>query len=987
MATYYFELKDDKKPDGTKKNTVAHLEYINREGAYKDADEQEFVKKIIGTNFITSRKIADAYNGKYALMYQTDNFGAIANTPKGIAVTENPTETTLAIALMIANETMEQQPLVIRGSKNFREKILTAAARSNLDVTFDSREMQAEFQRKKEQFERGRRRFIERGGRYARSGEFAQSRPQPTSRRKVGDVTQSGLRLPTLSERNMARPESERTDVLLQGDESHKLDKHGAGLYPNVRRDLGREQRELAEKSAKIILDRIAKNSEQVFAASHAQYINRESYFAKRGGVVFTGHRLPKWANGSAKEFFAAADRHESKKNYRYREIIFSLPNELTTEKQYRQVIDAFLKKNLSNHYYAYAVHEKTGLMSDEERHPHIHIMFSERIVDDIENGNERTAGNFFSRSAPQKKDMPIPSFEERRNHGAPKDVRWKNKYHLIKIRKDYADITNAVLKKNGFSVRIDPRTLKEQRAEALRNGDEFTAKILDRNAEQRLGVITPENYKNPLVERTKQARKAQQKFQSAAYAADKTKREIEELEAKDEAQKNLLAAKNLLDAKELAQQVRQSPLVKELCQTLTEAINEVNLCKQRLVTAEEAEEKATLEYLTADEKKLWHDYKKITNEKANLEKFCQTLEKPQDYNDNDLRAYKKIIADTQTKITELSKEIFDAAPQFTTIQKKVAAPGCRKNIERAAHNILQANAADRQKFAEANRQLATAVDELRQAVFNEEMNLDQQEFLSAREVYDILRHRYTTLKDEQKNLNREYKTLEKQVISTNRALAMAENIFSKGAWKKYRGAERKYKKQSELIVKKRRVAALTGKLWQEEPTLRAKEAELAAMRRSLDVEYARLKKMCQTPAAQVKIQTIATGILRKNAKIAERYKEVDKQRKICREQIAQVKEKMTAVYGRMSDERATTKYRVKEPLASGTPTQKFIPAQKFTSYERASIIANAIGGEPRAVQLVATSDGSALEVKKDWNLMTELDKDEERMKALQQLI
>ena len=235
--------------------------------------------------------------------------------------------------------------------------------------------------------------------------------------------------------------------------------------------------------------------------------------------------------------------------------------------------------------------------------------------------------------------------------------------------------------------------------------------------------------------------------------------------------------------------------------------------------------------------------------------------------------------------------------------------------------------------------------------------------------------------------MNREYKTLDKQVISTNRAMAMAENIFAKGAWKNHREAERKYRKQEKLLDNKREMAIISGQWEQESPKIQAEEAKLAAMRKNLDAEYAQLKKMCQTPAAQKKIQTIATGILRKNAKIAARYKDVEKQRKICKEQLTQVKEKMTAVYGRMSGERATTKYRVKEPIASGTTTQKYTPTQKFSPYERASIIADAISGEPRAVQLVATSDGSALEVKKDWNLMTELDKDEERMKALQQLI
>ena len=42
-----------------------------------------------------------------------------------------------------------------------------------------------------------------------------------------------------------------------------------------------------------------------------------------------------------------------------------------------------------------------------------------------------------------------------------------------------------------------------------------------------------------------------------------------------------------------------------------------------------------------------------------------------------------------------------------------------------------------------------------------------------------------------------------------------------------------------------------------------------------------------------------------------------------------------------------------------------------------ASIIADAILQEPHAVELVARSTGNNLEMEKDWELMSELDKDE----------
>ena len=48
-----------------------------------------------------------------------------------------------------------------------------------------------------------------------------------------------------------------------------------------------------------------------------------------------------------------------------------------------------------------------------------------------------------------------------------------------------------------------------------------------------------------------------------------------------------------------------------------------------------------------------------------------------------------------------------------------------------------------------------------------------------------------------------------------------------------------------------------------------------------------------------------------------------------------------------------------------------------LTKNQVASLIADAILFEPEAVQLVARSDGNNLEMEKDWEMMSEFDKDE----------
>ena len=64
-----------------------------------------------------------------------------------------------------------------------------------------------------------------------------------------------------------------------------------------------------------------------------------------------------------------------------------------------------------------------------------------------------------------------------------------------------------------------------------------------------------------------------------------------------------------------------------------------------------------------------------------------------------------------------------------------------------------------------------------------------------------------------------------------------------------------------------------------------------------------------------------------------------------------------------LKSERHSTFYKVSE--------------SKYSDKTAAALIADAILREPQAVQLVARSSGNNLEMEKDWELMSDLDKDE----------
>ena len=255
---------------------------------------------------------------------------------------------------------------------------------------------------------------------------------------------------------------------------------------------------------------------------SHADYINREGAQSDRNDCVFKGSQLPKWAKGSAQKFFSAATRYEDKGNVRYREIELSLPNELSLE-QNLEIVDRFIADHLSSHYYAYAIHEKVGELSGEW-HPHVHIMFSERLIDDVEKMGERPACKYFRRAAKPLKGEKVASFERRREHGAPKDKKWHNKKYLYEIRADFARIQNAVLEQNGFSIRVDHRSLKAQQAEAEKHGDNFLENLSKRMPESYIGIISAHE-EDELSKGVKRYREIIQNKQHSLFQEDMRKK------------------------------------------------------------------------------------------------------------------------------------------------------------------------------------------------------------------------------------------------------------------------------------------------------------------------------------------------------------------------------------------------------------------------------------------------------------------------------
>ena len=892
MAMYHFRIKSDKKPNGTKISAVKHVEYINREGKFSTLEQWQQKNKFVG-DFISTEKFPNAFDGQNTLLYKTDDFGSIRNSQRGIEVTQNASEETIAIALVLASQTMNHQPLIINGSEEFKKAVLKTAVLQDLPISFDDLTFQNDFLRYKE------------------------------------------------------------------------VD------YPD------------RKKFALDTANKILRHLEKTNAQSHLEYINRERAFENRGACIFHSHHLPKWAKNDPKKFFQAADKYEGVGHRRYVEIEFALPNELKTVEQYRQIIDAFIAKHLSDHYYAYAIHDKIGMLSGQ-RHPHVHIMFSERLIDDVEKIKERSAKAFFLYPARKKKDGSLPSFEEKWKRGAPKNRKWCNHQYVTELRADFANIQNEVLEQNGFSIRVDHRTLQAQKEEAEQNGDSSLARLFSRVPEKYIGVISCQDYEEPRLERLKIFRGLRERHFDLVMKLDSSTKEAEELEVKDDVQFVASRIKALIESKEYSEQKFADPFLADLKNKMLTAVAQVNKWKRVIISQHDAEEQAKLEYMAKSERELWLKYFETLGQKKQLEQFLQTLKKPDKANKEATHAYEQIASGVKNQIADLDTSLSSMKKPVEDICRRLDLPDCRNNILMVTHQILQANTHARQMLKRANIDLDKAVDDLRNALFVKTMEEPQSSF-KTREVYDLIRRQYRALKKEHEDLFVEKLHLQRQIISPQRAIFMAKNIFVHGDFKRLREEIRRYKKDEQRLAPKLLAYAKEEKEFQtrdwsvfprstflQQQYYLTKQRTLLALEKnsldqnkfSLQNKKAELETLCRQPDAAKKIEEIATGILRKNFHFVRQLEEVDNRDKEIIQRMNHAQDQMKALEERVARNKVSTRYRV---TCSDT----------LSNHQVASLIADAILMEPEAARLVARLDGNALEMEKDWELMSELDKDE----------
>ena len=703
-------------------------------------------------------------------------------------------------------------------------------------------------------------------------------------------------------------------------------------------------------------------NGQKLSAKEHADYILRIG--EEKTDLIYQDKQLPSWANGSAQKFFRAAERYEDKGNRRYKELEMSLPNELKLEENL-EIVNAFIAKHLSNHYYAYAIHEKAGAISGE-KHPHVHIMFSERLIDEVERIKERPAYKYFKRAAKPLKGEKEASFERRCEHGAPKDKKWHDKNFLTQIRADFAEIQNEVLKKYGKTIRVDHRTLDAQQLEASKNSDTFLSKLNLRVAEEYIGI-----------------QKSHSESLFVVVLKKRRSRNFQHLQSCFQEDINQTASKEF----EVREKVKQAELAARSFSSIFSAdISKLNELKRKFTTTRENIEKAQAEYLTPSELKTLQTFKESLRQIYHLENFQRAMKRPSESQIKNLAAYEEITGAITQKIASLRNSLQPL--EVERIEEKLQKPCTYRNIAIVAHQHFLASL---KIFEEMEKTSEKILNKCR--TLEEDAKPIIQDTFSLTDLKENLRHQYRALKSQQETSEDRLAELRQKVISPSRALLIAKNIFLNGNLKRLNSEKLKYEKaaknfdldfnfyqEQKFMFDNTKWGNRAEKFQQSyyltktKIELEHRKEDLNNWKTKLDEESSRLEKLSVSEESKEKIAIIAAGILRKNIPIVQNFEKEKERLKTIKENLNQTKIRLNFIL----ENPAKKKFSYKVIDSANFPGKTLEDENRIVG-----IIADAIRGENYAVQLVARSSGNNLEMEKTWELMSDLDKDEIQHKQI----
>ena len=953
MPNYHFRIKSDKRPNGKQTSAHTHCEYIQREGRYAELGNKE-LESLSYNNLITGKYPIENLPEKEMLLYSSP-YGKILVDKTGVRFMRQSTlsEETIAMGIEIARRIYGDE-LELKGRSSFVSKTMATAVKLEVPVTWSDEYQNKVMAIMKEDYENGERDFRAAGGKYIRRriadprkqtgrGRGEREFPEPHAKLDTLEaLAKRGFSLPKLPQCHMVRPEG-RSQLLLSRDENNHLLNKCRESTAHLRWYSLRARRRAIDKTVNDIMVNFQKCNDAVYASSHVQYINRESIFKKRGGCLYTANHLPRWAEGNAKKFFQAADRFERINGERYKEMEFSLPNELGLEEN-KKIVEEFVQKHLQDFYYAYAIHDKIGAMSDGERQPHVHIMFSPREIDEVERQQERPPKLFFSRANTKNPEKG----------GCAKSWKWNSadrQKYLMRLRKDCARIQNEALEKNGVNLRVDHRTIKAQREEALANGNYLLADLLNKVPEKYLGPVDPLNDDNQRVQKLKSLRASnhqrEQSIISRLMVQDAIDKDTMEEKSQDlkQRQDSIFAYEpDIEDADERAYFTEEKHKIQEMEKDMV-AVYGITLWAPKAV------EMASLDAMTTEEKELWQDLKSYGREKKEWEILKNRMVEPPGDDVEALEAYLKICPEIDKELDKINLKIHQAAAEIRPVFERLNLPHNKASILKRAAFYVNDNRLAKTEIRKLQRNMDSKLKSLDKHIKDYFVVHQKNREYSAEEVASILNANIARQETAEKRLAKDLYHMRKRVISYPRAIEMAKNNYVKGAFKQLRADKRELKKREDKLSPDERNSA-----WQE-----------------IDRREQELEAQCSTAVGRSKIEAIAAGILRKNAPIAKEYNMLSAKHRALKDSIVQTKYQSQRVEARAPLEQGN-KFRV-APSAQSSSSGGGGGSLPTPSRD-ADLISKALSGGAKEAQLVARSKPDEPD---DWMWLSEAEKDDLR--------
>ena len=177
-------------------------------------------------------------------------------------------------------------------------------------------------------------------------------------------------------------------------------------------------------------------------AAAHAEYIARDGQYQQRGGLeLVESGNMPEFAHENPHSFWEAADAHERKNGRAYTELQIALPRELAPDQRHELARET--ARELMGERFAYTLAVHTPLAKDNIEQPHMHLMFSERVVD--------------------SSTQALPEEQFFKRNGAKKDPEWNSRDKPMEVREKWVEMMNAAMERHGHEQRLDARSWADQ--------------------------------------------------------------------------------------------------------------------------------------------------------------------------------------------------------------------------------------------------------------------------------------------------------------------------------------------------------------------------------------------------------------------------------------------------------------------------------------------------------------------------------------------